>query len=126
MPRCLAILFIAFATHGSFLVSDAGGGEDIITVDICRRTEAHPRHDHQLIFPLLDGTLLCVWSEYYLKPAGASGAQRDDMPCRISALRSLDHGRTWGEPSVLQENTGKLNVKHPSLLRLQGGEVLFF
>ena len=32
---------------------------------VCRWSPRHPRHDHQLIFPLDDERLLLVWSEYY-------------------------------------------------------------
>lgn len=71
---------------------------------------------------------MLVWSEYYVSTNSnpkASGST-DDMPCRISAKTSNDRGRSWGESFVLQENTGKLNVKHPNLLRLPSGDVLFF
>ncbi|MEO6181579.1 MAG: sialidase family protein, partial [Verrucomicrobiota bacterium] len=101
---------------------------DILTLDVCQPITAHPRHDHQLIFPLKDGRLMLVWSEYYLREKSVSNAppSTDDAPCRISAKTSDDHGRSWGEPFVFQENTGKLNVKHPNLLRLPSGDVLFF
>ena len=99
---------------------------------ICRWSAAHPRHDHQLIFPLSAGRLIFVWSEYCAEqsehlarksPADAGGFG-DEMPCRLSAMISSDRGRTWGEPWVLQENRWKLNVKHPNLLRLKSGEIL--
>ena len=32
---------------------------------VCPWTPQHPRHDHQLIFPLDSKRLLLVWSEYY-------------------------------------------------------------
>lgn len=104
---------------------------DVRTVDVCEPTAAHPRHDHQQIFPLKDGRLMLVWSEYYVRTptapsAPAAGTASDDKPCRISARISNDRGLTWGESFVFQENTGKLNVKHPNLLRLASGEVLFF
>lgn len=114
----------------------AARAAEILTLDVVRATPANPRHDHQLIFPLLDGRLLLVWSEYYVPPAtnragaksgaATAGTQRDDMPCRIAAKASADKGRSWGDAFVLQENTGKFNVKHPNLLRLPSGEVLFF
>jgi sialidase-1 len=100
--------------------------DDVLTIDVVQPTADHPRHDHQLIFPLADGRLLLIWSEYYRLPATKAGQQRDDMPCRIAAKVSEDRGRTWGETYVFQENTGKLNVKHPNLLRLKNGDVLFF
>jgi len=99
------------------------GGAEMLTLDVCKPTRQNPRHDHQLIFPLEDGRLMLVWSEYYRSDSSGSqsDATRDDMPCRISARTSKDRGRSWGETFVLQENTGKLNVKHPNLLRLPSG-----
>ena len=101
---------------------------EILTIDVCKAVHEHPRHDHQLIFPLRDGRLMLVWSEYYLRDASAKqpGTVGDQMPCRISAKISTDNGRTWGETFVFQENTGKFNVKHPNLVRLPSGDVLFF
>jgi sialidase-1 len=71
---------------------------------------------------------MLVWSEYYVATNSTSpgGGSSDDMPCRISTKTSDDRGRSWSETFVFQENTGKLNVKHPNLLRLPSGEVLFF
>jgi sialidase-1 len=100
---------------------------------MCKWSAAHPRQDQQLIFPLADGRLLFVWCEYYTddpkelartSPFDRGGAG-DEMPCRLSAMISRDNGRTWGEPFVIQENRWKLNVKHPNLLRLKSGEILF-
>ncbi|MEZ6044361.1 MAG: hypothetical protein R3C11_02020 [Planctomycetaceae bacterium] len=34
---------------------------------ICPWTPRHPRHDHQLIFPLTDEELMLVWCEYYVE-----------------------------------------------------------
>jgi sialidase-1 len=100
---------------------------------MCKWSAAHPRNDQQLIFPLTDGRLLFVWCEYYTdnskllarrSPFDQGGAG-DEMPSRISAMISHDKGHTWGEPFVIQENRWKLNVKHPNLLRLNSGEILF-
>lgn len=101
-------------------------------VKLCEWSPEHPRHDHQLIFPLVDGRLMLVWSEYYTdnpqllarKTPSDAGGFDDHMPCRISARFSHDKGRTWDAPFVLQENQWKLNVKHPNLLRLKSGEIL--
>ena len=109
-----------------------GRCDSILTLDVCPWSHAHPRHDHQLIFPLRDGQLMLVWSEYYVnRPSlirNARGATHtgDQMPCRISAKVSSDRGRTWSETFTLQDNTGAYNVKHPNLLRLPSGAVLFF
>jgi sialidase-1 len=110
------------------LMSVALSAEEIFTLDVVKPVPAHPRHDHQLIFPLKDGRLMMFWSEYYAvaKSVSPNGKSRDDTPCRISAKLSDDGGRSWGETFLFQENTGKLNVKHPNLLRLPSGELLFF
>jgi sialidase-1 len=96
---------------------------------VCPWTPQHPRHDHQLIFPLDDERLMLVWCEYYDESAdpnavvGSSGAA-DEVSCRISALISTDRGRTWGDRRVLQANEWKHNVKHPNLVRLSDRELL--
>ena len=97
---------------------------------VCPWSPAHPRHDHQLVFPLDARRLLLVWSEYYDDdPApgaklGQSGIG-DEVPCRISAMTSTDGGRSWNDKRVLQANEWKHNVKHPNLVRLSGSELLF-
>ena len=100
---------------------------------VCKWTPETPRHDHQLIFPLKDGRLMLVWCEYYVNrpslitrsPETKRGQAGDDMPCRISARISADKGRTWSGRIVLQQNLWKRNVKHPNLVRLPSGEILF-
>jgi sialidase-1 len=101
----------------------------------CPATAENPRHDHQLIFPLQgargagSGELMLVWCEYYASRPSHLRHRRhvtDDMPCRISAKLSSDRGRSWGPRFTLQDNIGGQNVKHPCLLRLPSGEVLFF
>ena len=104
---------------------------EIYSMTLTPWTTANPRNDHQLIFPLSDGRLLFVWCEYYLKkPSQAfcdpySRDAQDDAPCRISAKVSKDKGRTWSEKITFQDNTGVDNVKHPNLLRLPSGRILF-
>ncbi|MCA9095338.1 MAG: exo-alpha-sialidase, partial [Planctomycetaceae bacterium] len=110
----------------STLLSGTISAAEIVTLDVVDSTPDLPRHDHQLIFPLKDGKLLLVWSEYYRTPETSPGPQRDNMPCRIAAMESSDQGRTWTERRVLQPNIGKYNVKHPNLTRLPDGEVLLF
>src|SRR5687768_16655579 len=122
--RILAGLLCIALPPGAFPFAAAA---EIVTLDVIQPSREHPRHDHQLIFPLREERLMLVWSEYYRKNVAQGGStQRDDMPCRISAKISGDRGRTWGDSFVLQENTGRLNVKHPNLLRLPSGEILFF
>ena len=96
-------------------------------------SHAHPRSDHQLVFPLSGDRLLFVWCAYYVRRPSAIGRTpfeedadlRDDAPCQISARVSSDRGRTWSDVMTLQENHGASNVKHPNLLRLPGGRILF-
>lgn len=97
---------------------------------VCPWTPRHPRHDHQLIFPLDAERLMLVWCEYVDPGADpdaeiGSGGATDEVTCQISAKVSADQGRTWGEKRVLQENRWKHNVKHPNLIRLSDQEVLF-
>ena len=99
---------------------------------LCPWTIENPRHDHQLVFPMRDGSLLLAWCEYYVrKPSRIAPVStrsyflRDDSPCRISGKLSRDGGRNWSGKITLQENFGLHNVKHPNLLRLPSGEVLF-
>ena len=76
---------------------------------------------------------MLVWSEYYADrpsfitrtPFDAHGAAGDDFPCRLSGRISMDRGRTWSERFVLQENIWERNVKHPNMLRLASGDILF-
>ena len=111
--------------------SEAGIGEEY-SMTLCPWTIENPRHDHQLVFPMRDGSLLLVWCEYYVrKPSRIAPVStqsyflRDDSPCRISGKLSRDGGRNWSGKITLQENFGLHNVKHPNLLRLPSGEVLF-
>ena len=99
---------------------------------VCPWTAENPRHDHQQILPLSEDRLLLVWSEYYVaKPsriyrtAYATSRIGDVEPCRISARVSRDRGRSWSGKITIQENFGADNVKHPNLLRLPSGEILF-
>lgn len=97
---------------------------------VCPWTAQHPRHDHQLIFPISSDRLWLLWSEYYdtspdpdaRKGHGGIG---DELPCRISMMHSDDVGRTWGGRRVLQPNLWKHNVKHSNLVRLSEREILF-
>lgn len=97
---------------------------------VCPWSPRHPRHDHQLIFPLDENRHLLVWCEYVDEGAdpnatiGSSGAT-DEVSCRISSLVSTDRGRTWGGHRVMQPNEWRHNVKHPNLVRLSDQEILF-
>ena len=105
---------------------------EIYELTVCPWTPSHPRNDHQLIFPMKDDRLMLVWCEYYADSpslvtdiADAHHRVGDNMPCRISAKISADVGRSWSDTFTLQDNIGKMNVKHPNLLRLPSGEILF-
>ncbi len=99
----------------------------------CPWTKENSRHDHQLIFPMTDSSLLLVWCEYYADrpthvlrdPTDAATGFGDEAPCRISAKMSTDGARTWGPRFTLQANRWQHNVKHPNLVRLPDGEILF-
>lgn len=106
--------------------------EPIHSEVVCPWSAAHPRHDHQQIFPLLDGRLLLVWSEYYVdRPSNITrsvtdeaGGVSDEFPCRLAGRVSSDGGRTWSERFTLQENLWGRNVKHPNLIRTGDGDVV--
>ena len=110
--------------------------EPLYELELCPWTAANPRHDHQLIFPLADGRLLLVWSEYYanrpehvVRGTADPGDRRgvlfhDDFPCRLSGKISCDDGRGWGDTFTLQENLWRYNVKHPNLIRVPSGDVV--
>lgn len=137
----------AFVQHSALMAAVGGGsvqwaeaassfGENrpllqpIFDNVICPWTPHHPRHDHQLIFPLDDERLLLVWSEYYStakKPQSKKGhtGAHDAVSCQISSMSSTDRGRSWGSRSVVQPNEWKNNVKHPNLVRLSDDEILF-
>ena len=76
---------------------------------------------------------MVVWSEYYVRQpsrifrnAYGPGGNTDQVPCQLTGKISKDGGRTWSGRITLQENIGADNVKQPNLLRLPGGEILFF
>lgn len=127
----LALLALSFPM--SAVAEDASSGGDIFTLDVCPSTRAHFRNDWSLIFPLKQGRLMLAWCEYYAtRPSEVikerSGDYTDAAACRISAKISTDKGRTWSDTFTLQDNTARLNVKHPNLLRLSSdpNKILFF
>lgn len=82
-------------------------------------TDESPRNSEGDLVVLSDGTLLAAWSDFY-------GGSRDDSAARISAKRSADGGRSWGERFTLRENTGGQNVMSVSFVRLDGDDLLLF
>ena len=114
------------------MANEVSGGE-IFSTTVAPITDEHHRNDHAQIFPLKNGDLLLVWSEYYVRSPSImgrhpyeEGLSRDDAPCQITGRISADGGRTWSGRLTVQENIGRNNVKQPNLLRLQSGDVLFF
>lgn len=100
------------------LVCASLSAQDVIESFIASSTTEQPRQSEGDVVVLKDGTLLAAWSDFY-------GGAEDNAAARISAAKSTDGGRTWGERFTLQENTGKANVMSVSLLRLRSGELLF-
>jgi len=93
---------------------------DVIYSDIIVPTnENNARNSEADIIELKNGKFLLAYTEFD-KEYG------DNSPARIVGRFSSDQGRTWGDSFVLQENTGKINVMSPSLLRLSSGEILLF
>ena len=115
------------------VVEGADPANDILTIDVCPSGRAHFRNDWPLVFPLQHGRLMLVWCEYYATSPEQVLTERrsnysDPAACRISAKISTDKGRTWSETFTLQDNTARLNVKHPNLLRLSSdpNKILLF
>lgn len=79
-------------------------------------SESNPRNGEGDIVQLKDGRLLLAYTEFY----GGSG---DASAARISCRISEDWGSSWGPPSVLQPNVGRLNVMSVSLEPLNSGEL---
>ncbi len=77
-----------------------------------KATAEHPRYTEGSVLPLHDGTLLFATTEFH-----NSGS--DFAKARIVGRRSADEGRTWSDATVLQENTGALNVMSVTLRRIE-------
>lgn len=80
----------------------------------------NPRNSEAAIIPLKDGSLLLGWTEFY------AGSGADHGPARLSAKRSRDAGRTWGDKYTLVENDGGCNVMEVNFLRLTDGRIALF
>lgn len=74
-------------------------------------TVKNPRNTEGSLVVLNDGSLLLASTEFQNESGDYARAQ-------IVARKSTDNGQTWGEPYVLQENVGKLNVMSVTLRRL--------
>jgi sialidase-1 len=86
-------------------------GEDVSNL-VFTATPENPRYTEGSVVDLSDGSLLCVASEF-------SATTSDFAKAQIVGRMSTDGGRSWGEPRVLQENTGGLNVMSATLRRLK-------
>jgi sialidase-1 len=84
--------------------------EDVVR-DVYPATADHPRYSEGSVVTLANGALLYATTEFV-------GGAADHATARILGRQSRDGGRTWGEPRVLQENTGKQNVMSATLRRL--------
>ena len=80
----------------------------------------NPRNSEAAIVALKDHTLLLAWTEFY------AGNGADHGPARISAKRSSDGGRNWGEKRTLVENDGGCNVMEVNFVRLKNGDLALF
>jgi len=111
---CRKISLLCFITACAPLAA-----QEIAESFIASATPENPRQSEGDVVVLKDGTLLAAWSDFY-------GGAEDNAAARISAAKSIDGGKTWGERFTLQENTGKANVMSVTLLRSRAGELLFF
>ncbi|MBO50764.1 MAG: hypothetical protein CMJ69_08250 [Planctomycetaceae bacterium] len=131
IPAMIVLVVVGILHAGG--AQAAKPSSDIVTIDICPSSRAHFRNDWSLVFPLKQGRLMLVWCEYYAtSPEQVINRRKsnytDPAACRISAKISTDKGRTWSDTFTLQENTARLNVKHPNLLRLSSdpNKILMF
>lgn len=83
-------------------------------------TSENPRNSEAAIVPLLNGSLLLAWTEFY------AGIGADHGPARIVGRISTDIGRTWGDKYTLVENDGGCNVMEVNFLRLKSGGLALF
>ena len=72
---------------------------EMYELTVCPWTAENPRNDHQLIFPMKDGSLMLVWCEYYVRRPSrifrtpySEGGFGDNAPCRISAKLFITKG----------------------------------
>jgi sialidase-1 len=99
--------------------SPAAGERGVFEVLAAPAGPGNRRNSEADILQLRDGRLLLAWTKFY------SDGNSDWAPSRIAAMYSSDHGRTWGNEFVLQENIGTMNVMEADLLRLRSGKILF-
>ena len=97
------------------------GEIDIITIR--EGSAQNPRTSEASVIELDDGSLLGAWAEFSL-------VENSDHDLGVSAIvshRSYDGGYTWVERRVLASpGNGERNTYGANLLKLPGGEILFF
>ncbi|TWT60771.1 exo-alpha-sialidase [Rubinisphaera italica] len=96
----------------------ADSAEDISQL-LYRATESNPRYTEGSILALNSGELLFAVTEF-------RDTTSDFAKARIVSRRSSDGGHTWSEKSVLQENTGGMNVMSVTLRRLPNDSIAMF
>ena len=87
-----------------------------VSRDVFSATARNPRYSEGSVLVLRDGRLLYATTEF-------EGSGSDFARARIIAVTSVDEGRTWGAPRVLQENVGQQNVMSVTLRRLSSEAV---
>lgn len=89
--------------------------EDVSVVPFTATPEI-PRYTEGSVIERRDGSLLMAMTEFH-------GSNSDFATARIIGTRSFDGGRTWDAPTVLQQNTGELNVISVTLQRMASGAI---
>ena len=79
---------------------------------IDQATKHFPRYTEGSILDLPDGSLLYAVSRF-------RGTTSDFARAEIVGRRSMDEGRTWSDPFVMQKNTGAQNVMSVTLRRFE-------
>lgn len=82
--------------------------------DVYPATADRPRYSEGSLAVLADSSLLYATTEFL-------GGRADHATAHIIGRVSTDRGQSWGEPRVLQANTGQQNVMSVTLRRLVPG-----
>jgi len=82
--------------------------KETVSRDVYRSSDDHPRYTEGSILPMPDGSLLYATTEF-------SGSASDHAEANIIGSRSMDGGRSWGKPAVLQTRQGGKNVMSVTL-----------
>lgn len=93
--------------------TDQHSRAEVIVNQLFQASKKYPRYSEGSILPLNDGSLLYATTQFI-------GSGSDFAKARIVGKISKDGGRTWSEPHVIQENTGKKNVMSVTLRYLAG------